>query len=99
MALNWHSTPDDMLYIANDCGARAVIAMRSSASIDKLPLMPVICPGGGSRLEGIRGGPVRASQRDQWRDLLATAPIDQPPKVARADHLRRDAEAEGRGAR
>ena len=32
VALNWHGTPDDMLYIAEDCGARAVITKEKLVS-------------------------------------------------------------------
>jgi long-chain acyl-CoA synthetase len=87
VALNWHGTPDDMLYIANDCGARAVIAHADLLHlIDKLPLMPVISVPVADHVSKEYGAAAQVDGHPnvtEWQDLLATAPIELPPKVAR----------------
>ena len=87
VALNWHGTPDDMLYIANDCQARAVIAHADLLHLlDKLAPVPVIAvPVAGhiAREYGEKTKAVAHPKAIEWNGLLATTPIDQPPKVAR----------------
>ena len=79
VALNWHGTPDDMLYIANDCGARAVIAHADLLHlIDKLPLMPVISVPVANHVSKEYGAAAQVDGHPnvtEWQDLLATAPI------------------------
>ena len=87
VALNWHGTPDDMLYIANDCKARAVIAHADLLHLlAKLPLMPMIAVPVADHIAREYGHTSTAGDHPkliEWDRLLATAPIDQPAKVAR----------------
>ena len=85
--LNWHGTPDDMLYIANDCDAKAAIAHADLLPLlAKLPSMPVISVPVAdqiSRAYGHKAGDGEPSQALKWDQLLKTAPTELPPKVAR----------------
>jgi len=85
VALNWHGTPEDMLYIANDCGARAVIAHQDLLHLlEKLPPMPVISVAVPSHIAKSYGSnPAKRSGVLEWKDLLGTAPTEAAPKMAR----------------
>ncbi len=84
-ALNWHGTPDDILYIASDCGAKAVIAHADLLHLlVKLPPMPVISVPVTDHITQAYGN--RAIERSEvlkWEDLLQNAPIKTTAKVAR----------------
>ena len=85
--LNWHGTPDDMLYIANDCGAKAAIAHADLLHLlAKLPPMPVISVPVAEQIStayGHKAADVELSQTLEWARVLKTAPTELPPKVAR----------------
>jgi long-chain acyl-CoA synthetase len=87
VALNWHGTTDDMFYIANDCKARAVIAHADLLHLlAELPPMPMIAVPVADHIAREYGHTATAGDHPkviEWDKLLATAPVDQPAKVAR----------------
>lgn len=87
VALNWHGTAGDILYIAKDCGAKAVIVHADLLPlVASLPPMPLIVVPVAEHIAAEYKSSAAAADGQAaltWEEALRAPPIESPPKVAR----------------
>lgn len=86
VALNWHGTADEVRYIAQDAGAKAVIAhidLLYLAQDLEIPLIAVEPSPSITDAYGVVPVTALASAVMRWSQLLELSPINHPAKTAR----------------
>lgn len=86
-SLNWHGTADDMVYIATDCKAKAVIVHENLLPLlEKAPPMPtIVVPVSGhiAAEYGATANPAKPPAARDWRALIELPAIADQPKAPR----------------